>query len=224
MATLGAVRDWHLSASMWSVVVAGVVMVSGRFQRFLALLGLASERGALDRPIPSEGLSIFISYRRGDGDPKAFRIRDALAAQLGDQRVAMDVESIGAGLDWVDLMRGVFDSFGIVLAVIGPDWNPLGSDNRRRLEDPKDFVRSELEMALSGNVSVVPVLVDGATMPAASDLPAALAPLSRRNAVELVTETWDDDIAKLIAAVRRYDEAAAGVPWGAVEPLQSGPN
>jgi TIR domain len=168
----------------------------GPLRRSLARLFQRPGRGAAarhDQPGPQSpgGLSIYISYRREDSAPVAKLVHDALAAQLGSQRVFMDVESIGAGSNWVETVRRAFDSFGIVLALIGRNWNPPAPDHRPRLEDPSDFVRVELEMALERRVTVIPVLVDGAMMPADTDLPPSLERLTRSNAFELKYRTLE---------------------------------
>src|SRR6185436_13758920 len=73
----------------------------------------------------------------------------------------------------------------------------------RRLDNPSDFVRIEIAGALKRDVRVVPVLVDGARLPAAAELPDVLQPLLRRNAVELRDARWDADIDQLIASLER---------------------
>ncbi|MCW3158187.1 glycerophosphodiester phosphodiesterase [Micropruina sonneratiae] len=77
-------------------------------------------------------------------------------------------------------------SCDVLLALIGPHWLTMtDAEGNRRLDDPEDFVRLELSAALNRGVRVVPILVDGATMPKVSDLPAELVPIIRRQAVEI---------------------------------------
>ena len=57
------------------------------------------------------------------------------------------------------------------------------ASGNRRLDDPKDFVRLELQTALSREIPVVPVFVDGATMPRSDDLPEVLKDLSFRQGI-----------------------------------------
>ena len=80
----------------------------------------------------------------------------------------------------------------VLLAVIGVGWlTATGEDGRRRLDDPGDFVRLEIEAALARDVRVIPVLVNGAPMPRAADLPASLGGLARRQALELDPGSFD---------------------------------
>ena len=90
----------------------------------------------------------------------------------------------------------------MLLVLIGDEWAHMtGEDGRRRLEDPHDFVRLEVASALARGVTVVPVLVEGATMPATDDLPEDLQPLARRNAIDLSDARWHYDMSRLIQAI-----------------------
>jgi hypothetical protein len=119
----------------------------------------------------------------------------------------MDVDTLEPGVDFVDHIRSAVGSADILLVVIGRGW--LGATDLaggRRLDDPKDFVRLEIGLALRGSPVVIPVLVGGAAMPAEEDLPSDLALLARRNAVTLVDADWRLGLARLIAALRRIVE------------------
>ena len=97
-------------------------------------------------------------------------------------------------------------SCAVLLAVIGVGWlTATGEDGRRRLDDPGDFVRLEIEAALARDVRVIPVLVDGARMPRAADLPASLEGLARRQALELNPGSFDTS-----RLLRMLDSALAG--------------
>ena len=129
---------------------------------------------------------IFISYRRAETAWPARQLYDVLASRYGAQSVFKDVDDIEPGEDFIDTITAAVASCDVLLALIGPQWlgmtNPQGT---RRLDDPKDFVRLELSAALSRGVRVVPILVDGARMPRADELPPDLAALVRRQAVEI---------------------------------------
>jgi hypothetical protein len=85
------------------------------------------------------------------------------------------------------------------------------ASGRRRLDDAADFVRVEVESALrQSDVRVVPVLVQGARMPRAEDLPPSLAELARRNALELSDSRWSHDVGRLISTAERVLGARAG--------------
>ena len=114
-----------------------------------------------------------------------------------------DVIAIAPGQDFtVELDRALDDS-DAVLAVIGPGWltaaTPQGAP---RLFEADDYVRLELARALNRNVRVVPVLVGGAALPAATDLPDELRGLVHRQAVVLHDETWHQDVDGLVGSLR----------------------
>jgi hypothetical protein len=148
--------------------------------------------------------NVFISYRRGDSAGYAGRVSDSLRARLGSQvNVFLDVEDIPPGEDFGEAVQSAVRRSGTLLVVIGPRWiSVMDEAGRRRLDDPTDLVRLEVMAALSHGVHIIPVLVQGAKMPAASDLPAELASLARREAVELSDERWQFDVGRLAAAIR----------------------
>jgi hypothetical protein len=125
---------------------------------------------------------IFISYRRDDSQADTGRIYDRLVARLPPGCVFRDVDSIPAGEDFRQVLTDAVGGCDIVLVVIGPRWLTARGPNGRRLDDPADFVRIEVEAALRLGVRVVPVLVGNAAMPGAAELPPALEQLSFRNA------------------------------------------
>jgi hypothetical protein len=86
----------------------------------------------------------------------------------------------------------------------GPRWLTIADANGQpRLEDPDDTVRLEIEAALARNIRVIPVLVDNTLMPQRQQLPESLAPLSRRNALELSYNRYGYDLGRLLEAVER---------------------
>ena len=162
---------------------------------------------------------IFLSYRRDDSTSATGRLADALEAHFGDDRVFRDRE-IGAGENFVEAIRRSVESATVVLVVVGRHW--LGARDaagRRRLDDPGDFVRLEIELALAARAAVVPVLVEGAAMPSAADLPPSLAEFSRCQAVELSDTRWRYDVDRLIEMLQaRFaidSDARAAVDRGA---------
>ena len=140
---------------------------------------------------PSAG-GIFVSYRRDDAAYPAGWLVDRLVGRFGASRVFKDVDSIQLGDDFVEDIMAAVGSCVVLLAVIGVGWlTATGEDGRRRLDDPGDFVRLEIEAALARDVRVIPVLVNGAPMPRAADLPASLGGLARRQALELDPGSFD---------------------------------
>lgn len=149
--------------------------------------------------------AIFISYRRDDSEGQTGRLFDDLVAQFGQDSVFMDVVGIAPGRDFRRAIDEQVATCGILLAMIGRNWLEAKDESgRRRLDDPMDFVRLETASALKRDIPVIPVLIRGASMPRAEQLPADLVELAYRNAVELTHARWDSDVQVLINALRPY--------------------
>jgi hypothetical protein len=157
----------------------------------------------LTSPDP-KSLKVFVSYRREDSAGIAGRIYDRLADRLGRQRVFFDVDSIPPGVDFVRLLSEQVGDCDLLVAIIGKRWlTTTGEKNVARLEDPRDFVRIEIETALRRGIPVIPVLVDGAVMPPPGSLPDALRSLAHRQGLEISHSRFSSDVRRLIGAVRR---------------------
>ncbi|MFW5772082.1 MAG: toll/interleukin-1 receptor domain-containing protein, partial [Phototrophicaceae bacterium] len=127
---------------------------------------------------------IFISYRRNDSRAITGRIYDRLEIAFGMDNVFKDVDDIPPGADFRQVLREAIYECDVMLVIIGSDWASITGPQGRRLDDPDDFVRVEVETGLNrADMVVVPVLVDGAPMPVSDDLPESLRPLVYRNAV-----------------------------------------
>jgi hypothetical protein len=154
---------------------------------------------ALNESLPGR---IFISYRRQETAWPAGRLYDVLVEHFPAEQVFKDVDNIDPGDDFVERITGAVASCDVLLALIGPDWLTITDENgQRRLDKPEDYVRVEIETALKRKIRVIPILVDPARMPHANQLPPTLAPLARRNAVEINPITFDTR--RLIATVRK---------------------
>jgi hypothetical protein len=142
---------------------------------------------------------IFVSYRRADSPGTAGRLVDHLAQHFGAHEVFRDIESIEAGQKFDQTIRDAVTGATAALVLIGPRWLELRApDGSRRLDDPRDFVRREIELALASTARVVPVLVDDARMPAADALPVSLQDLARHHAFEVTDRHWRHDAQDLI--------------------------
>jgi hypothetical protein len=116
----------------------------------------------------------------------------------------MDVGAIEIGMDFVEAIETAVGQSDLLLAVIGKRWlSATDAEGRRRLDDPHDFVRLEIATALARNIRVVPVLVQGGTMPSAETLPPDLERLARRQAAELRDASWRSDVARLTDSIER---------------------
>jgi hypothetical protein len=165
---------------------------------------------------PSAPGRIFISYRREETAYPAGWLYDRLVERFGSGQVFKDVDSIQLGDDFVEVITGAVGSCDVLLALIGKQWLTVtDGQGRRRLDDPEDFVRLEIEAALARDVRVIPILVDEARMPPASELPGSLAGLVRRQALELSPARFDFDTGRLL---RVLDATLAEVRAGQATP------
>jgi TIR domain len=154
--------------------------------------------------VPSHAESVFISYRRDESAGYAGRIADRFEEYFGEDKVFRDIDSLELGLDFSEAIERALESSEVLVAVIGKNWlTATDAAGQRRLENPDDFVRVEIATALKRNMRVIPVLVQGASMPDTDELPEDLAPLTRRNAFELHDTGWSDDIRRLITVIER---------------------
>ncbi len=178
---------------------------------------------------------IMVSYRRVDQDT-AGRIADHLIEKYGEKSVFFDVNSIRTGANFVDRIAKAIAASDIVIAVIGPHWIGKADDGApARLADPSDSVRFEIETALKHDKTILPLLVNGATMPQAAELPESLRFLHFCNAArvdsgqdfrmhmtrligtinEVLLESGQSPLRE-ISPVRRYWTYAAGAAIAAL--------
>jgi TIR domain len=125
---------------------------------------------------------IIVSYRRADSAAISGRIFDRLAARYGEDSVFMDVDNIPFGTDFRTHIRDELLRSDMLVAVIGPRWLGVGAEGKSRISDESDPVRVEVETALTQGIPVLPVLIDGAAMPSAEQLPPSLKDLAFINA------------------------------------------
>lgn len=148
--------------------------------------------------LPNTTGRIFISYRREETAYPAGWLYDRLADRYGGGQVFKDVDSIQLGDDFVESITRAVGSCDVVLVLIGDEWLTITDEHgRRRLDDPDDFVRLEVQAALTRNVRVIPILVDRARMPRADELPNTLAKLVRRQALEFSPARFEFDTSRL---------------------------
>lgn len=142
---------------------------------------------------------VFISYRREDSAGYAGRLFDILSAHVGRENTYMDLDTIEGGDDFSAVIVEKINLSAAVVAVIGRRWLTMTDDaGKRRLENPRDFVRIEIAKALERGIRVIPVLVGGAAMPQVTDLPDDLKPLCERQALEIRDSSFHPDTQQLI--------------------------
>jgi formylglycine-generating enzyme required for sulfatase activity len=149
---------------------------------------------------------IFISYRREDSVDVTGRICDRLVQRFGKQYVFKDVDSIQLGIDFRKRLVDVVSRCEVLLAVIGRQWLTVtNAGGWRRLDDPEDFVRIEIETALQRKIPVIPVLVQNTGMPPETALPAGLKELAFRHAITVHPDPdFHHDVDRLIDQLNQH--------------------
>lgn len=150
--------------------------------------------------MPGAQSTIILSYRREDSAGVTGRIFDRLSQEFGTDRVFMDIDSMPAGVDFHDHLQEILADCGALVVVVGKSWRSQRKGQPARIMDPDDWVRIEVETALERGIPVVPLLIDGASLPNREQLPESLWPLLRRNA--LPVDSGRDFHAQLTRLVR----------------------
>ncbi len=147
---------------------------------------------------------VFINYRREDSSGYAGRLFDILSAHFGRQNTFMDLDAIQGGDDFTAVIEEKISVSGVLVAVIGCQWLTVADENgTRRLDNPRDFVRLEIAKALERGIKVIPVLVGGAAIPHAEDLPDDLRALCERQAVEVRDSHFHSDAEQLVDVLHK---------------------
>jgi hypothetical protein len=156
---------------------------------------------------------IFISYRRADTANQAGWLAERLAGHYGRPQVVKDVDSIQLGNDFAEVIAAAVTSCDALLALIGHQWVAAAAG-------PNDFVRVEIESALTRGIRVIPVLVDGARMPTAAGLPPGLAMLAQQPPLSLGAANPEGDVSRL-TQVLDQTIAARSAQWQATQAGQA---
>jgi TIR domain len=133
---------------------------------------------------------IFISYRRDDDPGMAHALYGHLERAFSEERVFMDVEGgIRPGRDFVRVLEEQVAQCQVMLAMVGRGWLAAAdADGRRRLDNPEDYVRIEIESGMRLGKVVIPVLINRTEMPRAAELPESMRPFVRLHAVRITHE------------------------------------
>jgi TIR domain len=154
---------------------------------------------------------MFMSYRRSDSATVSGHIYDHLVRIFGKGAVFKDVYAIPAGVNFAQYIDTHVRKCSVLLAIIGRDWLTATDPNgAKRLDDPEDFVRLEIESALKRRKPIIPLLVGGATMPPAHLLPPTLRNLTLQNAVQIRSQPdFENDMARLSLALTQWSRPSA---------------
>ncbi|WP_213959968.1 CHAT domain-containing protein [Variovorax sp. dw_954] len=155
-------------------------------------------------------MRVFISYRRADSGGWVRALDTRMAEALGRENVFCDIKSIAPGVDFERELKSRLMRCDVALVVVGQLWASIrGGGRARRILEPDDLVRQEVELALKHGLTVVPVTVGDATLPSAEQLPSRLRRMLRNNAYELSVKHFDADIDGLIVALQQMPRRVA---------------
>jgi hypothetical protein len=147
--------------------------------------------------------AVFINYRRSLAFKDARLLQRALQRSLGAKRVFLDTVGVEGGDHWLYTIERQVAASAAMVVIIGRGWvDALNEKGERRIDDPNDFVRFEIGRALARGIPVLPVLIDGADMPALGQLPPTLAPITFLQAMPLRMETFDEDAERIARRLR----------------------
>lgn len=146
--------------------------------------------------------TVFISYRRADSAGYTRSMYNSLTQTFSDQQIFMDVDDIKAGTDFVSVLEERLENCEVLLVMIGKHWLDIRDEQGQpRLDNPQDWVRTEIATALKRNLRVIPILIEGATMPKEEALPDELKPLVRRQALMLSNYGFNYQISHIISVI-----------------------
>lgn len=147
--------------------------------------------------------TIFINYRRSDSRGTTFALREKLLKHFKENELFLDIEGLGGGEDFVNALAKTVSLADVMVVIIGPQWlDARDAEGNPRLHQPDDFVRIEIASAIAQEKKILPVLLEGAQMPSAEDLPNDMKDLSRRNAVELRLNRIEDDAREIAKTLK----------------------
>ncbi len=156
---------------------------------------------------------IAISYRRADSRAIVGRILDRLAEHYGEKEIFIDIEDIPFGIDFRKHIDDVLHQVQVLIVIIGKQWRGQSDGGPARIFEESDPVRIELQTALGSSIRIIPILIDDATMPQASELPDNLKEFSFRNALRVdLGVDFKFHIGRLISAL----DEIIGKPSGPV--------
>ncbi len=145
---------------------------------------------------------LFVSYRVDDSVHAVIAIADRLAGRFGQHNVFRDRDSLPLGTLYPGKIRRALERSDTVLAMIGPLWLDIrDTSGRRRLDHPRDWVRTELSMAFERDIPVIPVLLDDTPLPRFDQLPPDVGKLSLSSYWQVRHRSFESDVRGLIDAL-----------------------
>jgi hypothetical protein len=144
---------------------------------------------------------IFISYRRSDSAAIVLHIYERLAARYKAESVFRDINRMPLGKNFYDHIKQELAGCDVVLAVIGPQWLGIDAQGHSRIQQSDDPVRLEVEAALQSGAIVIPVMVDDAAIPKATDLPESLKTFPALAGTRVNVEDFDAHLERMVQSI-----------------------
>lgn len=146
---------------------------------------------------------VFLNYR-GVDEPFGVAMLDReLSARFGSEAVFFASKSIQLGAAWEKELFDAVERSDALLVIMGRHWlADVDETGRRRIDDPDDYVRREILLALQLGKNVIPVRL-GVPRPGHEDLPLELRGLLVRQDIELRFRTAGPDLDRLETKLRR---------------------
>lgn len=186
------------------IIILIVLVVIGVIVAVVLIIRMPKSKSIKPQPVAPREPAIFITYRRDDSIDVTGRIYDRLCEYFGKENVFKDVDSIPLGVDFRQYLSEAVGKCDVLLTIIGRQW--LAEDGgQRRLDDARDFVRIEIEAALERKIPVVPVLVQGSSVPKMENLPEKLKTLVYKQGIPVRPDPdFHPDMSRLIKGIEGY--------------------
>lgn len=145
---------------------------------------------------------VFINYRTGDGEWPAAFLDDKFKRRFGADRVFRDATSLEPGHDFRHELRRRLERCTVLVVIIGPSWLTSRDDSgRRRLDNPADYVRMEIEESLKRTIRVLPITLNDVRLPLADELPDAIADLAHRQSRAFRSRHYEPDFEQILSVI-----------------------
>lgn len=163
LAPLARRNAFRIDDDRWHRDVPALIDALERFK--------AQKSQAVEEDVPPP-IRIALRYRASDVPSEVTRLRDALARQFGQDNVSFDLDTPPSGADLMVAINKAIVHCDVLLPVIGPHWLTVTDEQgRRRVDNPNDILRLEVEVALDRGVRIIPLVLHGAHMANAGGLP-----------------------------------------------------
>ncbi|MCT2581531.1 TIR domain-containing protein [Actinophytocola gossypii] len=165
-------------------------------------IALRGRRGKLKEIVISK---VFVNFRVGDTQDTAVLFDQRLSQAFGPEHVFMSSRSMRGGTVFPPELEKEATTCAAMLVLVGPRWLVPDSDGERRIDEPGDWVRKEIELALWNQRPVIPVLVgDRQRLHESDNLPASIAGLVDHQYLRFHHRSATYDLMHLVDEIRHH--------------------